>query len=78
MNNKLINNDLLEEYNQEGYVVLREVLPPSLTEEAREHVKWLLNKYPDRSPELLTQDFVRDDLCLSCDCGTTSKQNVFH
>ena len=44
MENNLTNNDLVSQYNEEGYVVLREVLPPSLAEEARGHVEWLVKK----------------------------------
>ena len=61
MINKVITNDLLTTYNQEGYVILREVLPPSLAEEAGKHVKWLLEKHPERSPETLDHDLVQDD-----------------
>ncbi len=53
--------NLAESYEQNGYVVVREVLDADLVAEGRDHIEWLLQKNPQLRPEqlghhLMTQD----------------------
>lgn len=59
MNNSHTN--LVEPYEREGYVIVRNVLDENLVAEGREHIDWLLKKNPHLRPEqlghhLMTQD----------------------
>lgn len=38
---------LVEKYNEEGYLIIRNVIPPKLVEEASAHVEWLQKKHPE-------------------------------
>jgi hypothetical protein len=40
-----------EEYRDNGFAIIRDVIPMDLIEEARSHIAWLLEKYPDVRPE---------------------------
>jgi phytanoyl-CoA hydroxylase len=65
---------LKQQYEKEGYVIVRNVLDADLVAEGREHVNWLLDKNPGLRPEelghkLMTQDafwvrLVSDDRLL--------------
>ena len=46
--NKLIKQD----YNNNGYAIIRSVIKPDLVDEVQEHVEWLQNKYPKIRPEV--------------------------
>jgi phytanoyl-CoA hydroxylase len=50
-----------EQYDEQGYVVVRNVLDSELVAEAGNHVEWLMNRNPGRRPELLVQDLVAND-----------------
>jgi phytanoyl-CoA hydroxylase len=50
-----------EQYEREGYVVFRQVLPHDLIGEAQAHVDWLLKKYPDHRPEDLHHTLMTND-----------------
>ena len=52
---------LKSEYEQNGYVIVRNVLDIDLITEAQAHVDWLLAKNPGRRPELLDYDLVTRD-----------------
>ena len=52
---------LKSEYEQNGYVIVRDVLDIDLIKEAQAHVDWLLAKNPGRRPELLDYDLVTRD-----------------
>ena len=54
-------NCIVNQYKQQGYVILRNVLDESIVEECRNHVAWLLKNFPDRRPEMLMHDLVKDD-----------------
>jgi ectoine hydroxylase-related dioxygenase (phytanoyl-CoA dioxygenase family) len=48
-------------YDLEGYAVFEDVLDSDLMQEAKEHIEWLMAKYPGVRPERLGKDYVRDD-----------------
>lgn len=52
---------MLANYEREGYAIFRNVLDSELIEEVSGHIAWLLEKNPDRTPEMLTQDLISDD-----------------
>ncbi len=66
--------NIVEQYEQDGYVIVRNVLDKALMDEARGHIDWLLKKNPNLRPEglghfLMTQDafwvrLVSDDRLL--------------
>jgi len=49
------------EYETHGYAIIRDAVPPDLISEVREHVDWLVAKYPELRPEHLHHPLVRDD-----------------
>jgi phytanoyl-CoA hydroxylase len=48
-------------YQQDGYVIFREVLDSDLVAEASDHVEWLQKRHPDLRPEQLDTQLVADD-----------------
>ena len=40
-------DEALEQYKREGWAVMKGVIDPALMEEVRDHVEYLLAKYPD-------------------------------
>ncbi len=48
-------------YDQQGYVIFRNVLNAELVSEARDHIDWLLEKNPGLRPELLDHYLMTDD-----------------
>ncbi len=54
-------HSLHDRYERDGYAIVRDVLDANLVQEARDHVEWLLQKYPDLRPELLGTRFVAGD-----------------
>ncbi|RED76875.1 MULTISPECIES: phytanoyl-CoA dioxygenase family protein [Cohnella] len=48
-------------YDDLGYAVFPDVLDAEIVREAQEHIAWLMKKYPDKRPELLTHDLVAKD-----------------
>jgi phytanoyl-CoA hydroxylase len=52
---------LREKYENDGYLIFRDVLDPDLVEEAQDHVSWLETKHPDVRPEHLGHEYVRND-----------------
>ena len=54
-------HDILQKFENDGYVVFCDVLDPELMQEAKQHVEWLMKKYPDKRPELLSHDLVAKD-----------------
>ncbi len=65
---------IVETYNKEGYVIVRDVLDQDLMAESRDHIDWLLKRNPELRPEelghfLMTKDafwvrLVSDDRLL--------------
>ncbi|USQ86434.1 phytanoyl-CoA dioxygenase family protein [Streptomyces phaeoluteigriseus] len=49
------------EYAEQGFSIIRNVVPPDLLEEARAHVDWLTRKYPDLRPEHFHHPLIRND-----------------
>lgn len=52
---------LREQYERDGYVVVRNVVDEDLAHEARSHVEWLLRKNPEARPEQLHNHLMTDD-----------------
>jgi phytanoyl-CoA hydroxylase len=52
---------LQNQYDRDGYLVVRGVIDAELAEEARNHVTWLLRKHPDLRPENLHTQLVAGD-----------------
>jgi phytanoyl-CoA hydroxylase len=50
-----------EQYERDGYVVIRDVLDGALIEEARRHVSWLMEQNPGLRGEQLGHTLVKDD-----------------
>ncbi|MGW1204589.1 phytanoyl-CoA dioxygenase family protein [Streptomyces cyaneofuscatus] len=50
-----------KEYSENGFAIIRDVIPMDLIEEARSHIAWLLEKYPDVRPEHLHHPLIRND-----------------
>ncbi|MDF3142779.1 MULTISPECIES: phytanoyl-CoA dioxygenase family protein [unclassified Streptomyces] len=49
------------EYAEQGFSIIRNVVPPDLLDEARAHVDWLTRKYPDLRPEHFHHPLIRND-----------------
>ncbi|MEU4685882.1 phytanoyl-CoA dioxygenase family protein [Streptomyces xinghaiensis] len=49
------------EYDEQGFSIIRNVVPPEVLEEARAHVEWLTRKYPDLRPEHFHHPLIRND-----------------
>ncbi len=54
-------SDVKEKYDQNGYVLFPKVLDDDLIGEAKEHIAWLIKKYPDVRPELLGHTYIAND-----------------
>lgn len=52
---------VLERFDRDGFVVFPEVLDQDLIAEAARHVEWLMKRNPDRRPENLDSDLIRND-----------------
>lgn len=48
-------------YDVQGYAVFRNVLDASLMQEVKDHIEWLMRKYPQKRPELLSHELVAND-----------------
>ncbi len=53
--------DMVSRYEEDGYVVLPEVIDGKLTAEAQGHVEWMGEKYPDIRPEQYHHHLIVDD-----------------
>ena len=49
------------EYAEQGFSIIRNVVPSELLDEARAHVEWLTRKYPDLRPEHFHHPLIRND-----------------
>lgn len=52
---------LKQQYEQDGYVIVRNVLDAGLVNEAQAHIEWLQRKHPDLRPEELGHQLVTRD-----------------
>ncbi|MFF4732250.1 phytanoyl-CoA dioxygenase family protein [Streptomyces mirabilis] len=50
-----------EEYAEQGFSIIRGVVPSEVLDEVRVHVDWLTNKYPDLRPEHFHHPLIRND-----------------
>jgi ectoine hydroxylase-related dioxygenase (phytanoyl-CoA dioxygenase family) len=48
-------------FEEQGYVIFRDVLDQDLIAEARDHLDWLMKKHPDLRPERLNYSLVPND-----------------
>ncbi|MEI5103110.1 phytanoyl-CoA dioxygenase family protein [Streptomyces sp. PmtG] len=49
------------EYAEQGFSIIRNVIPQDVLEEVRAHVDWLTRKYPDLRPEHFHHPLIRND-----------------
>jgi ectoine hydroxylase-related dioxygenase (phytanoyl-CoA dioxygenase family) len=49
------------EYAEQGFSIIRDVVPPEVLEDVRAHVDWLTRKYPDLRPEHFHHPLIRND-----------------
>lgn len=61
MTNQSLLAEKKQQYDQEGYAVFRNVLDAALMEEAKEHIAWLMKKYPEKRPEQLGYELLGND-----------------
>jgi phytanoyl-CoA hydroxylase len=54
-------NKIAAEYEDQGFAIIRNVVDTDLIQEIREHVAWLVAKYPDLRPEHLHHPLIRND-----------------
>ena len=54
-------SEIAQQLDTAGFFILRNVLDAELIREADEHVRWLIQKYPDLRPEHLHHPLIRDD-----------------
>lgn len=53
--------DCLKNYEEDGFYIFRNVIDADLINEARQHLEWLIKKYPQLRPEHLHHPLMRDD-----------------
>ena len=53
--------NIVDQYEKDGYVIVRDVLDENLIAEARDHVDWLLEKNPGVRPEALGHHYMTQD-----------------
>ncbi|MEI5102899.1 phytanoyl-CoA dioxygenase family protein [Streptomyces sp. PmtG] len=49
------------EYAEQGFSIIRNVIPRDLLDEVNSHVEWLTRKYPDLRPEHFHHPLIRND-----------------
>lgn len=54
-------SDVKENYEQNGYALFPKVLDDDLIGEAKQHIEWLIKKYPGVRPENLGHIYMADD-----------------
>ncbi|WP_018544615.1 phytanoyl-CoA dioxygenase family protein [Streptomyces sp. LaPpAH-108] len=54
-------SQVAKEYSEQGFAIIRDAIPLDLIEEARSHIAWLMEKYPDVRPEHLHHPLIRND-----------------
>lgn len=52
---------LQQEYNENGYVIVRNAIDTNLAQETAEHVHWLRKKFPDTRPEQFHHEMLVND-----------------
>jgi len=55
------NSALRQEYDEKGYVVVRNAIDPTLAQEMVDHIHWLGQKYPQTRPEQLHHSLLVND-----------------
>lgn len=54
-------SSIVDQYNEQGYVICRDVLDAELVREASDHVDWLLKRHPGVRPEHLGHTLMTHD-----------------
>jgi phytanoyl-CoA hydroxylase len=57
----LDSDQIFEDFERDGFAIIRNVIDGELLAEADEHVKWLVGRYPDLRPEHFHHPLMRDD-----------------
>jgi phytanoyl-CoA hydroxylase len=57
----MMSNNIKQEYDEQGYVIVRNAIDADLARETAEHVHWLAKKYPDVRPERLGHEMLVND-----------------
>ena len=56
-----IKADIREEYDEKGYVIVRNAIDPDLAQESVDHVHWLCKRHPDVRPERFHHEMLVHD-----------------
>jgi phytanoyl-CoA hydroxylase len=56
-----MNTALSQEYDEKGYVIVRNAIDANLARETAEHVHWLAKKFPDLRPEQFHHELLVND-----------------
>jgi len=56
-----VHSPLVQQYLEDGYVAVHNVLDPEFAQKVARHVDWLMQQNPDVPPELLEHQLMRDD-----------------
>jgi phytanoyl-CoA hydroxylase len=56
-----LSSNLQQQFDEEGYVLARQVIDQELVEEGRSHVSWLMKRHPDLRPENLGHTLLATD-----------------
>jgi phytanoyl-CoA hydroxylase len=54
-------NEVRDQYERDGYVVVKEAISRDLARESRNHVEWLIENNPGKRPEQLDHTLITDD-----------------
>ena len=56
-----INLDLKEKYERDGYAIVKNVINKEVASEIKNHINWLVKKYPNTRPEAFHHDMLIRD-----------------
>ena len=56
-----INLDLKEKYERDGYAIVKKVINKEVAGEIKNHINWLVKKYPNTRPEAFHHDMLIRD-----------------
>lgn len=58
---ELVEDEIRESYQRDGYFIFRNVLDADLIARADQHIDWLLSRHPERRPDQLSHELARND-----------------